>query len=80
MEKPSTVAADEFRQSVTYLANISGLPMFVISALLTEMAQEAKNLAIVELNRDNRLWNEYQKKQEEKNANKPTPDTSPVTE
>lgn len=64
MQKPSAVAADEFRQSVAYLANNSGLPAFVVSMILAELTNEAKNLAMQELRQANDEWNEHCNKQE----------------
>lgn len=65
MVKPSVVSADEFRQSVAYLANNSGLPAFVVSLLLNELANEAQALAKQELQQGNAQWNKYCEEQNE---------------
>lgn len=63
MDKPITVVADEFAQSVVWLANNSKLPAFVISGILHDLWEESKVLAQRQLKADNDEWQEYLEKQ-----------------
>lgn len=69
MDKPSVVSADELRQGVAYLANNSGLPAFVVSLILNELANEAQALAKQELQQGNAEWNKYCEEQNEVKEN-----------
>lgn len=60
MDKPLTVRADEFSQSVIFLANNSGLPAFVLSGILKDIQVELVQMAQKQLREDNDKWNEYQ--------------------
>lgn len=60
MDKPLTVRADEFTQSVIYLAKISGLPAFVLSGILKDIQMDMVQIAQQQLREDNDKWNEYQ--------------------
>ena len=68
MDKPLTVRADEFSQSVVYLANNSGLPAFILANVLDGLSVELKELAKDQLRADNDVWNKYQEEQERKGA------------
>lgn len=64
MQKPSAVAASELRQGIAHLVNNSELPAFVVSMILAELTNEAKNLAMQELKQANDEWNEHCKQDE----------------
>ena len=68
MDKPLTVRADEFSQSVIFLANNSGLPAFVLSGILKDIQVELVQMAQKQLREDNDRWNAYQKEKEAENA------------
>lgn len=64
MNKPLTVAADEFTQAVIHHINTSGLPAFVLAHLLEDIVKELKNVSADQLRKDNDVWNKHQEEQD----------------
>lgn len=58
MEKPITVARQEFTQSLVNLVNSSGLPAFVMRQSLAQMDQALAQLEQAQLEKDTAQWNE----------------------
>ena len=64
MNKPLTVAADEFTQAVIHHINTSGLPAFVLAGLLEDVVKELRKVSADQLRKDNDVWNKFQEEQE----------------
>ena len=64
MNKPLTVAADEFMQAVIHHINTSGLPAFVLAGLLEDAVKELRKVSADQLRTDNDVWNKFQEEQE----------------
>ena len=58
MEKPITVARQEFTQALVNLVNSSGLPAFVMRQSLAQMDQALAQLEQAQLEKDTAQWNE----------------------
>lgn len=52
MEKPITIARQEFIEELVSLVNTSGLPAFVISEVLTTMLQATREQEKIQLEED----------------------------
>lgn len=58
MDKPITVARQEFTQALVNLVNSSGLPAFVMRQSLAQMDQALAQLEQAQLEKDTAQWNE----------------------
>ena len=58
MEKPITVARQEFTQDLVNLVNNSGLPAFVMRSALAQMDQALAQLEQAQLEKDTAEWNQ----------------------
>lgn len=58
MNKPITVARQEFTQSLVNLVNNSGLPAFVMRQSLAQMDQALAQLEQAQLEKDTADWNQ----------------------
>lgn len=58
MDKPITVARQEFTQALVNLVNSSGLPAFVMRQSLAQMDQALAQLEQAQLEQDTAQWNE----------------------
>lgn len=61
MEKPITVARQEFTQDLVNLVNNSGLPAFVMRQSLAQMDQALAQLEQAQLEKDRAEWESQQK-------------------
>lgn len=61
MEKPITVARQEFTQDLVNLVNSSGLPAFVMRQSLAQMDQALAELERAQLEKDRAEWESQQK-------------------
>ena len=58
MDKPITVARQEFTQDLVNLVNSSGLPAFVMRSSLAQMDQALAQLEQAQLEQDTAEWNQ----------------------
>ena len=58
MNKPITVARQEFTQDLVNLVNSSGLPAFVMRQSLAQMDQALAQLEQAQLEKDTAEWNQ----------------------
>ena len=61
MDKPITVARQEFTQSLVNLVNSSNLPAFVMRGALAQMDQALAQLEQAQLEKDTAEWESQQK-------------------
>lgn len=61
MDKPITVARQEFTQDLVSLVNSSGLPAFVMRQSLAQMDQALAQLEQAQLEKDRAEWESQQK-------------------
>ena len=61
MEKPITVARNEFSEALVSLVNNSGLPAFVMRQVLAQMDSALAQLEQVQLEQDKAEWESQQK-------------------
>lgn len=64
MDKPFTVVYEDFKQEMANLINNSGLPPFIIEAVLQNYLSETKNIAIRQYQIDKAKYEESLNKQE----------------
>lgn len=62
MKKPSTVAYEEFKQNVADLINNSGLPIFIVEAVLQNYLNEARVIARNQYEADKAEYEEFLRK------------------
>ena len=58
MDKPLTVAREEFIESLVKLINESGLPMFVVESILRDITAETKAAAQKQYEADKKAYEE----------------------
>lgn len=56
MEKPLTIKRQEFIDNLISLVNNSGLPAFVVTPILEEMARKAFELEHIQYQQDKEAW------------------------
>lgn len=61
MEKPITVARNEFSEALVSLVNNSGLPAFVMRQVLAQMDSALSQLEQAQLEKDKAEWESQQK-------------------
>lgn len=61
MEKPITVARNEFSEALVSLVNNSGLPAFVMRQVLAQMDSALSQLEQAQLEQDKAEWESQQK-------------------
>ena len=61
MEKPITVARQEFSEALVSLVNNSGLPAFVMRQVLAQMDNALSQLEQAQLEQDKAEWESQQK-------------------
>lgn len=61
MEKPITVARNEFSEALVSLVNNSGLPAFVMRQVLAQMDNALSQLEQAQLEQDKAEWESQQK-------------------
>jgi hypothetical protein len=61
MEKPITVARNEFSEALVSLVNNSGLPAFVMRQVLAQMDSALAQLEQAQLEQDKAEWESQQK-------------------
>lgn len=65
MNKPITIARQEFTQAIVDAVNNAELPMFVVSDILKSALTEVDKLAQAQYEADVKAWEEGQEKKDE---------------
>lgn len=63
MSKPGTILYEEFKQSMADLINNSGLPIFIVEAVLQNYLNEARVIARNQYEADKAEYEEFLKKE-----------------
>lgn len=61
MNKPLTVAREDFAKEIIGAVNSSGLPAFVVREVLQSVVKEAQKLEAVQLQADREAWEKAEK-------------------
>lgn len=67
MNKPLTIARQEFTQAIVDAVNNAELPMFVISDILKSALAEVDKLAQAQYEQDKKAWEEEQNNEDKEN-------------